>query len=360
MGLSKNRTRNVTIADVAKAAGVAPMTVSRTINGFQHIKPATALKVREAIERLSYSPNRAARMLMGQRSNSIGLVIPDLKNPFFAVVADAVQAATRARGALVWIIASNAEIKIERQEIEKLLSYHVDGLLLIPSDPGHPYLKKILMGKIPVVAIDLPIRSDFADSVVAENRQSSQLAVQHLIAHGYKDILCLGAWPDLFTMQERIAGYESAMQMAGLKPWTSADVRDFPSARSTLQKILRGRRRPDAVFTLNQLTTEMALDVFDQMQITIPSQVALIGFDDFPYASLLKPKITVVRQPASDLGQCAARLLFERLELKEKLPRMRTVLPSELVIRESCGCRTSHSGLADGTEGLAGKEARKG
>jgi LacI family transcriptional regulator len=345
MGLSKKQSRNVTIADVARAAGVAPMTVSRTINGYPHIKPATAMKVREAIERLSYSPNLAARMLMGQRSNSIGLVIPDLKNPFFAVVADGVQAATRARGALVWIVASNADATVERQEIEKLLSYHVDGILIIPSEPGQPYLRKLLSGTTPIVAIDLPINSDLADSVVAENRQSSYLAVQHLISHGYKNILCLGAWPDLFTMQERIAGYESAMQSVGLKPRISTDAQDAVSIKSALRKLLRGRSRPEAVFTLNQQTTEIALDVFDEMQIMIPDQIALIGFDDFPYASLLKPKITVVRQPASDLGQCAARRLFERLELKEKLPRMKTVLPSELVIRESCGCRENHTSV---------------
>lgn len=347
MGLSKNRNRNVTIADVAKAAGVAPMTVSRTINGYPHIKPATARKVHEAIERLSYSPNPAARILMGQRSNSIGLVIPDLKNPFFAVVADGVQAATRARGALVWIVASNADLKIERQEIEKLLSYHVDGILLFPSEPGHPYLRKLLSGKTPIVAIDLPIVSDFADSVVAENRQSSCLAVQHLIGHGHKNILCLGAWPDLFTMQERIAGYEGAMQSAGLKPWVFTDAQDASSLKSSLRLLLRGQSCPEAVFTLNQLTTEIVLDVFDEMQIIVPDQVALIGFDDFPYASLLKPKITVVRQPAADLGQCAARLLFERLEHKEQLPRMKTVLPSELVIRESCGCRKAHPKMED-------------
>ena len=201
MGLSKNRTRSVTIADVAKEAGVAPMTVSRVINGYQHIKPATALKVREAIERLSYSPNPAARMLMGQRSNSIGLVIPDLKNPFFAVVADAVQMAAREKGYLVWMVASNTDVQVERREIEKLLSYQVDGILLIPSDPEHPYLKGLLEGEIPLISIDLPIKSGIADAVLAENRQCSQQAVEHLISHGHKSILCLGAWPNLFTME---------------------------------------------------------------------------------------------------------------------------------------------------------------
>jgi LacI family transcriptional regulator len=345
MGLSKNRKRNVTIADVAKEAGVAPMTVSRTINGYQHIKPATALKVREAIERLSYSPNPAARMLMGQRSNSIGLVIPDLKNPFFAVVADGVQAATRARGALVWMVASNTDVKVEQREIEKLLSYQVDGILLIPSDPGHQYLKGLLRGKTPVVAIDLPIKSGLADAVVAENRQSSQQAVEHLIAHGYKNILCLGAWPELFTMQERIAGYEAAMRNAGLRPWTVTDAHDFATAKRILHRLWRNKNRPEAIFTLNQLTTEMVLALFDEMHVAIPDQVALIGFDDFPFASLFKPKLSVVRQPAADLGQCATRLLFERLELKEKLPGMRTVLPSELILRESCGCKGGDADL---------------
>lgn len=342
MGLNKTRTRNVTIADVAREAGVAPMTVSRAINGYSHIKPETLSRVHKAIDRLSYSPNQAARMLMGQRSNSIALVIPELKNPFFAVVADGVQAAARSRGSLVWMVASNNDVRMERNEIEKLLSYQVDGILLIPSDPGHKYLKDLLASDVPVVSIDLPIESGTTDSVVIENLQSSREAVEHLIGHGYKNILCLGGWPGLFTMRERMAGYEAAMRNAGLQPRVLTDAFDPASTRRAIEQLLHGKNARGAVFSINQITTEVVLTVVDDMQVAIPEQLGLIGFDDFRPAALFKPKLTVVRQPSGELGACAARLLFERLDSKELVPKRRTVLPTELVIRESCGCNRAN------------------
>jgi LacI family transcriptional regulator len=239
MGLKKNRIRSVTIADVAREAGVAPMTVSRALNGHPSVKPATMLKVRGAADRLSYQPNYAARILMGQRSNSIALVLPELKNPFFAVVADGVQAAARNRGALVWVVASNNDVRIEQNEIEKLLSYGVDGILLISSDPSHRYLKKLLAGDTPVVAVDLPIESAHTDSVLVENWQGSQRAVEHLIGHGYQEILCVGAWFGLFTIRERIGGYETAMRNAGLSPKPVLDAWDLVATRHAIERLLR-------------------------------------------------------------------------------------------------------------------------
>jgi LacI family transcriptional regulator len=354
MGLSKSRTRSVTIADVAREAGVAQMTVSRAMNGHPHVKPETLTKVREAIAKLSYSPNQAARMLMGQRSNSIALVIPELRNPFFAVVANGVQTAARSNGSLVWMVASNNDVRIERQEIEKLLSYNVDGILLIPSDPGHRYLKDLLRTDVPVVAIDLPIESGTADSVVIENRQSSQEAVEHLIGHGCEQILCVGGWPGLFTIRERIAGYESAMRQAGLQSKVLTDPYDLAATRRAVEQLLRRKKTRAAIFCLNQLVTEIVLTLLEEMRVAIPEQVGIIGFDDFSLASLFKPRLTVVRQPTEELGACAARILFERLGSKELLPRRRTVLPTELVVRESCGClRTAgRPGTRDSGSGL--------
>ena len=329
----------MTISDVAREAGVAPMTVSRALNGHPSVKPSTMLKVRGAADRLSYQPNHAARILMGQRSNSIALVLPELKNPFFAVVADGVQSAARERGALVWVVSSNNDVRIEQNEIEKLLSYKVDGILLISSDPAHRYLKNLLAGEMPVVAVDLPIESGHTDSVLVENRQGSQRAVEHLIGHGYKEILCVGAWFGLFTIRERIRGYESAMVDAGLAPKEVMDAWDQTATRRAIERLLRTNGTRGAIFSLNQVTTEIVLKLLDDMKVSVPDQVALIGFDDFAFASLLKPRLTVVRQPAGELGRCAARTLFERLDSKEDTLKRSTLLPTELIIRESCGCK---------------------
>jgi len=334
----KNGTKSVTIVDVARAAGVAPMTVSRAINGHPSVRSKTMQKVQGAIERLSYSPNPAARILMGQRSNSIALVVPELKNPFFAIVADAVQMAARARGALVWVVASNNDVKIEQAEIEKLLSYRVDGILLISSGPANSYLKELASGSAPVVAIDLPIECAQTDSVLVENREGARYAVEHLIRHEYKNIACVGAWPDLYTMKERLLGYEEAMKAASLRPEVHMNACDLGAMKLTIEALSRKSKR-GAIFTLNQLATEIVLKLLKEMHISVPQQMALIGFDEFSYASLLTPGITVVRQPADELGRYATNLLFERLDAKESLLNRRILLPTELVIRESCGCK---------------------
>lgn len=337
--MRKNSAKSVTIADVAKEAGVAPMTVSRALNEHPSVKASTMARVRAAVERLSYSPNPAARILMGQPSNSIALVVPELTNPFFAIVADGVQTAALARGTLVWIVSSGNEMAVEQSEIEKLRSYRVDGILLISSDPANRYLKKVVVEGTPVVAIDLPIESVSTDTVLVENRLGAQNAVQHLLDHGYKDILCVGAWPHLFTIRERIAGYESMMHQAGLTPHIVTNASDIAATKKAIESMVRRKRSTIAIFSLNQLTTEIVLNLLDEMGLEVPRQVALIGFDDFAFASHLKPSLTVVRQPASELGRCAANILFERLNSKDPVVQRRTLLPTELIIRESCGCQ---------------------
>lgn len=339
----RSSVKSVTIADVAREAGVAPMTVSRAMNGHPSVKPSTMEKVRAAIEHLSYAPNPAARILMGQPSNSIALVVPELKNPFFAIVADGVQTAARTRGTLVWVVSSNNDVGVEQSEIERLLNYHVDGILLISSDPGSRYLKKLVSDGPPVVAIDLPIESTGADAVLVDNQLGSQNAVEHLIGHGHKNILCVGAWTNLYTMRERIAGYEIAMQRAGLTPQLVPDARDLTATKKAIERLLHKRTPRGAIFSLNQLTTEIILNILDELKVAIPDQVALVGFDDFSFAAHLKPSLTVVRQPAGELGRYAANILFERLDSKEQLLPRRTLLPTELVIRESCGCHKSQS-----------------
>lgn len=249
------------------------MTVSRTINGYPHIGPATAIKVREAIARLAYSPNQAARMLMGQRSNSIGLVVPDLRNPFFAIVADGVQRSAREWGPLVWVAASDSDVKVEQKEIEKMLNYRVDGLLRISASPGAPYLSSLLKKEVSVVAIDLPIESGPADAVLLENFEGAMHATDHLLGHGYRKILCLCGWRDICTMRERIGGY-TRMEKCGSPVMVRDTATDLESTRRIVEQT---QEFPEAIFTLNQITTELGWEVLDEMRLKVPDDVSLIG-----------------------------------------------------------------------------------
>ena len=183
--------KRATLEDVARAAGVGAMTVSRTINGHPYVAEKTAKKVRAAIHRLGYRPNHAARVLTGQLSRSIGLIVPDISDSFFSVVSQAVQETARQSGYLVWLAASDEDPEIEAAQVGMMTNYPVDGILLVPSDSRNGYLKMLASGTTPIVTIDRPIEIATTDSVGVENRRGAQLALEHLIQHGYKRITCI-------------------------------------------------------------------------------------------------------------------------------------------------------------------------
>ena len=332
-------TKRATLEDVALAAGVGPMTVSRTINGHPYVAQETAKKVRAAIRRLGYRPNHAARMLTGQLSRSIGLIVPDIADTFFSVVIHAVQETARASGYLVWLAASDEDPTIEAAQVEMMTHHPVDGILLVPSDSRGSYLKKLASGNTPIVTIDRPIEIATTDSVGVENRRGARLAVEHLIQHGYKKIMCIAANSHLLTIKERTAGYKESMRRAKLPCPRELRLSTPLSVKSALSELFGSRNRPDALFTANNASTIWVIEALQELKIEIGKDVALVGFDDVAFFTLMTPPITAVRQPAAELGSMAARLLLQRINGEFKASSVRTVLPVALTIRESCGCK---------------------
>ncbi|WP_213807221.1 LacI family DNA-binding transcriptional regulator [Granulicella sp. dw_53] len=339
MATRKQPIKSVTLADVARAAGVAPMTVSRFLNQHPNISEKTARKVSAAIERLGYSPNVAARMLMGQPSNAIGLIVPNLGDPFFAEVAHNIQEIAREHGLLVWVAASNSNQETEFAILRQMRQHCVDGMLLIAT-PGK--LKFEHGNGTPIVLLDRPVENSGCDVVLVENRRGSMEAVTHLLSHGYKRILCISSdCEKIYTTQERIAGYEDAMRSHGLKFEAILQAETAESIRIYLEQALAGAAPPEAIFTTNNVTTSHVMEAIQELNLSIPDDMALIGFDDFELASLLRPSLTVVRQPAADLGRQAARLLFKRICSDETLTSISLLLPATLILRASCGCPDS-------------------
>jgi LacI family transcriptional regulator len=315
------------------------MTVSRTINNHPYVAAKTAKRVRAAILQLNYRPNHAARVLTGQLSRSIGLIVPDLADTFFSVISHAIQEAARESGYLVWLAASNYDPSIEAAQVEQMTHHPVDGILLVPVDSRHKYLKTVASGTTPVVAIDRRIEVAATDSVEVENRAGARMAVEHLVNHGHRNILCVATNSHLRTIKERMSGYEEHMRLARL-PLTKIVQLSSPSAaKATLAKLFASRRRPDALFTANNAATIWVIETLREMNIEIGKDVALVGFDDVDFYTLMTPPITAVRQPADELGRMAARLLLQRIKGDSSIPRVRTVLPVSLVVRESCGCK---------------------
>ncbi len=332
---------NPTIADVARECGVGTMTVSRVVNGGQLVSAKTAARVRLAIKKLGYEPNEAARILKGQAPRTIGLIVPDLADPFFSTCAHAVQLMATAHGYMTLLLASERDRESEANELMLMRSRNIAGILIVPSDAGcvEPLARLRAQG-IPVVMLDRTFPGLDAGEVMVENEVGSEKAINHLIDHGHRNILCVGYDRQFNSIAQRIAGYEKAMSEAGLKPQFCI-VDDSAAVGPMALKQLRSGTPPTAIFSLNNVTTSRILNVLQRENIQIPHEVAIIGFDDFELATLLAVPLTAVRQPAAELGRSATRLILDWVRFRESDLRSvhtRIVLPTELVIRRSCGC----------------------
>lgn len=335
-----------TLDEVARLAGVGTTTVSRVINGGERVSAKTLNKVRQVIEELGYRPNQAARVLKGDRTKTIGLIIPSMADPFFAACAEAVQTIARANDSLLIVTTSQNDPHAVIENLNVLVSHRVDGLLIVPASERSQALSA-LVGRIgvPVVAFDRPIADGAFSSVVTNGMQGAMEGTQHLIEHGCRKIACLTGESTLYTIQQRMRGYRAAMSAAGLPATVNTSVRDYKSAEYAIESLLAGPNRPDALFTLKNSTTTFAFEVLQKLRIDVPKQIALLGFDDFDLAATLRPAISVVAQPVEEIGRAAAEMLFEQMPggrkagLRARPARARRVVLDTLLIRRrSCGC----------------------
>ena len=334
--------KNITLADVAKAAGVATMTVSRYLNGHPNITEKTGRKVKAAIDALGYRPNQAARMLMGQPSRVIGLILPNLANPFFSSIAHSVQQTAHARGYLVWIAATNDEPEMDLQLIERMRDHHVDGILLTAS--FHTTLRPQDLGGVPLIALERPVSVSSrvagfqVDFVKIEDRTAAREAVEHLISHGYRRIACFGLDSKIYSIEERLLGYQEAMRAHNLTPLPYVQCEDKQSAIRVIRKAMSTRAPVQSIFPANGAATILALEALDELHYSVPDQVALFSFGDIPLAHLFRPPISAVRQPTELLGEIATRHLLDLIASRSGTSGICIRIPASLILRESCGC----------------------
>ncbi len=317
------------------------MTVSRVINGVpgRKFSDATAQRVREAIKRLGYEPNHVARSLRGQRSGVIGLVTTNVADPFWASCAHGVEMEARKQNYVPILVASDEDCLLEERQVAALQAHRVDGLLLVSTYRSKRTTLTTRLARIPTVAIDRPISGFKTDCVLIENHEAAYNVTRHLIGHGHHRIAFVGYGERLYTIRERIEGYTRAMQEAGFECLVRAGASGPADARQLAHDVLSMNRPPTAIFSSNTLVLHGIMEAAASLGLEIPGDVALAGFEDFRWAGLVKPGLTVVRQPGEEMGRRAAQMLFERLAGK-KGPPQRVVLDTELIIRESCGCGT--------------------
>jgi LacI family transcriptional regulator len=337
-----------TLSQVARKAGVGTTTVSRVINGGDRVSPDTLARVRRVIETLGYMPSHAARTLKGERTKTIGLVIPSIADPFFSSLAEAAQAIARANDSLLIVTTTGNDPRAEIESLNVLISHRADGLLIVPAN-SHGQALRDLLGRIrvPVVAIDRPVVGSSIVSVVADNLEGSTAGTQHLIDHGYKRIVCLTGESTLYTIRKRISGYQAAVESAGLPFLLDTSITDYNSAEFAIKNLLSAKNPPDAIFCTKNSTTIYAFEVLQRLNVSVPQTMGLLGFDDFELASGLRPSISVIQQPVEEIGRQAAEALFHELinhrrsDVHVPKRRAQIKLKTLLIPRGSCGCNLS-------------------
>jgi LacI family transcriptional regulator len=329
-----------TMSDVARLAGVGTMTVSRVLNGTARVSDETTRRVQKAIEQLKYRPNELARVFRSQKSKTVGLIIPYLYDPFFANCAHAVTNVAKDHGYSVIITTTDENPETEYMQAEQMLQRHVDGLVVIPAHRVESRLTRAMFGRTPLVAFDRPVSEPGFDVVLVQNTAGSRRMTEHLIEHGHKRIGFMGLSRRLFTINARFLGYRRAVQDAGLQEEGFFGCDSQEETLRALEAKLKGPNALTAIFTSNTLATRYVLAALVTLGVKMPQDLAMVGFDDFDLADLTAPPLTVVRQPALEMGRVAASLLFERIARGEQ-PQTgnRIVLPVEIVLRRSCGCK---------------------
>ncbi|GAA2796147.1 LacI family DNA-binding transcriptional regulator [Kitasatospora paracochleata] len=319
---------------MAALAGVALKTVSRVVNGESGVREETAAKVRVAIEELRFRRNDGARLLrQGSRTGSVGLILEDLADPFYAQLSRAVEEVARSHGSLLLTGSSDEDPVRERELALDFCARRVDGLIIVPTLGDHDYLAAELAAGTAVVCVDRPAGSLSVDTVLADNRGGVADGVGHLIRQGHRRIGYLGDAPGIYTAVERLAGYHRAMAAAGCEigeHWVAMGKPDPLGVRFALDRMLTGPEPVTALMCGNNRTTVAVL----RELATRPSRPALVGFDDFELADMLPVPVTVVAQDPVAMGRMAAGLLFRRMD-GEQAPPQRLQIPTRLIQRGS-------------------------
>jgi LacI family transcriptional regulator len=337
------RQRRPTVTDVARMAKVGASTVSRYLRGIS-IRSDAALRVSAAIKQLGYTPDEAARALRGGSTRTIGLVVPQVDNTFFSRAIQAIESEAHRRGFAIILLLHEEDKDRQLQQLGTLRRYRADGVILASATGSTPDEIASVLGETPAVAFDRALSMDF-DSVMLRNREAARVATDHLLRHGHTGVACVTAKTDLVTFRERILGYTDAMHSAGHKPQVM-EALDYSDLRLMLASALSHRQHPDALLSLSNMATGSILFAFNDMGLAAKDRLPLIGFDDFDFAPLMNPALTVIRQPVDLMVRYALDLLFRKIDGREKVtspgdaPQGAQIitLAGELVCRRSCGC----------------------
>ncbi len=321
------------------------MTVSRVINGSQGVRPETRRRVEHAVAELDFVPNGVARGLMSRKTGALGLIVPDIGNPFFATVVRGAEAVARRAGYRLLLCNSEGDIGLERQYIEDMISHRVEGLIIAPlGDRSKNNLMPLVRRRFPFVLIDRSVAGLDCDLVQADSVAGARLLVSHLIGLGHRRIAVIIEPDNVSTARERVQGYREALKEAGLKVVPELIVRttaDRVGGHEAMRKILELDPLPKAVFAVNNMTALGAMEAIREQGLSVPKDIALVCFDDVEHLAVLSPFMTVINQPTETFGTLSSRLLLDRISGEAGDRPRHVVLKADLIVRQSCGAKAA-------------------
>ncbi|GIV76966.1 MAG: LacI family transcriptional regulator [Litorilinea sp.] len=325
-----------TIRDVAERAGVSIATVSRALAGHPHVNSETRQRVLEAVKALNYRPDQVARSLRRRRSNLIGFVVSTIENVFFTEAAHAAEQVARQRGYNLIVCNTDEDPEREKTYLEVLDRQLVAGIVLAPAPGDAGHLQPFLADGMPMVLINRRVDSLPCTSITSNDEEAAFQCVQHLIAQGRRRIAAITGLPDVFTTRARRQGYRRALAAAGL-PLDGLEVCGWANLEGGYQATYQLMQRPDppdALFVFNNVMTQGAIVALQELGITWPDPVDVAGFGAFKAARLYRPPLTLIAQPAREMGRLAAELLIGQVEEELDPTPQQIVLHNRLISRQ--------------------------
>lgn len=333
----------VTLQDVADFAGVSQATAGRALGGYGSISDDSRALVEQAAVTLGYRTNAVARALASGTTKSIGLVIGDIENPFFATVARGLSDVFHEAGYTVVLANADENWDLESRALDVLETRSVDGMVVAPAPDSDAGVLERLSKRIPLIAVDRTLPGLDIDTVLVDNVSGAASATRHLVDLGHREIGLVTEPPVLSSVRERIQGYEHVLKSNGLNSDPALVAIGTPKLEGGLlaaKGLLDKPNRPQAIFATSNTMTAAVIAATVELGLRIPDDVSVVGFDDSEWMRLVSPPITVVRQPVYAVGQATGRLLNDRINGWEGDARQLR-LKTELVVRESCRRRES-------------------
>jgi DNA-binding LacI/PurR family transcriptional regulator len=341
--------RHATLADVARLAGVVAMTASRALNQSGYVSQSVRKRVLKAAAKLDYRPNMIARQLRSQRLSAIGILLPDIANPFSAELVNGMKQVFDESGYSTFIALSSRSVEQEEASLRAFVDHRVDGLIVATrgTKMGDEVLKNLARQGIPTVTIGRPVKIAGMDFVSADHWQGAFDVVSHLISLGHSRIGFIGiSHADRLSLR-RYQGYAAALEQAGIpiNPAYTVGPPEAPAFATQedgfegMTRLANLKRPPTAVFARNDFAAIGALRAAHKLGLRVPREIAIAGFDNIPLAAFTTPPLTTIEQPIAQQGSAAAKFLLDRIEKRYKGPARKLSMPCSLIVRESTAIR---------------------